>query len=175
MLAGSSSKDGWLGTFYCGSLWWGKSFNAGVGNGVLPGILGTTSFWAGIWCVAFGFLAVSGMRAMAWFGKFAVFTVDCFRSMDDIFNMTVVASHTGGNPLVSPIVGKPWTFALGFMVSVGHLSLAGTMTGDFVRWTKNAKQAWAVTGIAFPVCNLVTLMIGAIYTAVAGKLDFFFG
>jgi cytosine permease len=49
------------------------------------------------------------------------------------------------------------------------------MTGDFVRWTKNAKQAWGVTAIAFPVCNLVTLMIGAIYTAVAGKLDFFFG
>ena len=49
------------------------------------------------------------------------------------------------------------------------------MTGDFVRWTRNAKQAWAVTGVAFPVCNMVTLLIGGIYTAVAGHLDFFFG
>jgi cytosine permease len=49
------------------------------------------------------------------------------------------------------------------------------MTGDFVRWNKNPKQAWAVTAIAFPVCNLITLLIGALYTAVAGELDFFFG
>jgi cytosine permease len=49
------------------------------------------------------------------------------------------------------------------------------MTGDFVRWNKNSKQAWGVTAIAFPICNLITLLIGAIYTAVAGQLDFFFG
>jgi cytosine permease len=49
------------------------------------------------------------------------------------------------------------------------------MTGDFVRWTKTAKQAWAVTLVAFPVCNLMMLMVGGIFTAVAGKLDFYFG
>jgi cytosine permease len=175
LVAGWFIFQGWLAADLTVGLYGGKSFNAGVGNGVLPGILGTTSFWAGIWCVAFGFLAVSGMRAMAWFGKFAVFTVAALEVWMIYSILTVVASHTGGNPLVSPIVGKPWTFALGFTASVGTFIVSSTMTGDFVRWTKNAKQAWAVTGIAFPVCNLVTLMIGAIYTAVAGKLDFFFG
>jgi cytosine permease len=49
------------------------------------------------------------------------------------------------------------------------------MTADFTRWTKSPKQAWAVTAVAFPVCNLLMLMVGGIYTAVAGQLDFFFG
>jgi cytosine permease len=175
LVAGWFIFQGWLAGDLTVGLYGGKSFNAGVGKGILPGILDTTSFWAGIWCVAFGFLAVSGMRAMAWFGKFAVFTVAALEVWMIYSILTVVASHTGGNPLVSPIVGKPWTFALGFTASVGTFIVSSTMTGDFVRWTKNAKQAWGVTAIAFPVCNLVTLMIGAIYTAVAGKLDFFFG
>src|SRR5919197_895932 len=135
LVAGWFIFQGWLAGDLTVGLYGGKSFNAGVGKGILPGILDTTSFWAGIWCVAFGFLAGSGMRAMAWFGKFAVFTVAAL---------------------------EVWM-------------IYSILTGDFVRWTKNAKQAWGVTAIASPVCNLVTLMIGAIYTAVAGKLDFFFG
>lgn len=175
LVAGWFIFQGWLAADLTVGLYGGKSFNAGVGKGILPGILGTTSFWAVVWTITFGFLAVSGMRAMAWFGKFAVFTVAALEVWMIYSILTVVASHTGGNPLISPIVGKPWTFALGFTASVGTFIVSSTMTGDFVRWTKNAKQAWAVTGIAFPVCNLITLMIGAIYTAVAGKLDFFFG
>jgi hypothetical protein len=73
---------------------WRQSFNAGVGKGILPGFLGTTSFWAGIWCVAFGFLAVSGMRAMAWFGKFAVFTVTALEVWMIYSILTVVSDHT---------------------------------------------------------------------------------
>jgi cytosine permease len=175
LVAGWFVFQGWLAGDLTVGLYGGKSFNAGVGNGVLPGILGTTSFWSGLWCIAFGFLAVSGMRTMAWFGKFAVFSVATLEAWMIYSILTIVASHTGGNPLISPILGKPWTFALGFTASVGTFIVSSTMTGDFVRWTKNAKQAWAVTGIAFPVCNLVTLMIGAMYTAVAGKLDYFFG
>jgi len=64
--------QGWLAGDLTVGLYDGKSFNVGVGNGALPGILDTTSFWAGLWCIAFGFLVVSGMRTMAWFGKFAV-------------------------------------------------------------------------------------------------------
>lgn len=167
--------QGWLAGDLTVGLYGGKSFNAGVGNGFLPGILGTTSFWAFVWTITFGFLAVSGMRAMALFGKFAVFTVAALEAWMIYSILTVVASNTGGNPLVSPVVGTHWTFALGFTASVGTFIVSSTMTGDFVRWTKNPKQAWAVTGIAFPVCNMITLLIGAIYTAVAGKLDFFFG
>src|SRR5919107_5511954 len=167
--------QGWLAADLTVGLYGGKSFSAGEGSGVLPGIFGTTSFWAIIWTVTFGFLAVSGMKAMAWFGKIAVFTVAALEVWMIYSILTVIASDTGGNPWVSPVVGQEWTFALGFTASVGTFIVSSTMTGDFVRWNKNSKQAWAVTAIAFPICNLITLLIGAIYTAVAGQLDFFFG
>jgi cytosine permease len=49
------------------------------------------------------------------------------------------------------------------------------MTSDFTRWTRGAKQSWGVTMVAFPIANLLMLMTGAIFTAVAGELDFYFG
>jgi cytosine permease len=167
--------QGWLAADLTVGLYGGKSFSAGEGSGALPGILGTTSFWAIVWTIAFGFLAVSGMKAMAWFGKIAVFTVAALEVWMIYSILVVVASNTGGNPWASTVVGQQWTFALGFTASVGTFIVSSTMTGDFVRWNRTPKQAWGVTAIAFPVCNLITLLIGAFYTAVAGELDFFFG
>ena len=175
LVAGWFVFQAWLAADLTVGLYGGTSFNAGVGRGILPGILGTTSFWAGVWAIVFGLFAVYGMGAMAWLGKFAVFSVVALEVWMIYSILTGVAIHTGGNPFVSPVVGKHWTFALGFTASVGTFIVSSTMTGDFVRWTRNAKQAWAVTGVAFPVCNMVTLLIGGIYTAVAGHLDFFFG
>nr|MDQ3719040.1 cytosine permease [Thermoproteota archaeon] len=71
--------------------------------------------------------------------------------------------------------GEPWAFGLGVTASMGTFIVSATMTGDFSRWTKSTKQAWGVTGVAFLVGNLLMLMVGGIFTAVAGKLDFFFG
>jgi len=175
LVAGWFVFQAWLAADLTVGLYGGTSFNAGVGRGILPGILGTTSFWAGVWAIVFGLFAVYGMGAMAWLGKFAVFSVVALEVWMIYSILTGVAIHTGGNPFVSPVFGKHWTFALGFTASVGTFIVSSTMTGDFVRWTRNAKQAWAVTGVAFPVCNMVTLLIGGIYTAVAGHLDFFFG
>jgi cytosine permease len=175
LVAGWFVFQAWLAADLTVGLYGGKSFNAGHGSGVLPGILGTTSFWAGLWAIVFGLFAVYGMNAMASLGKFAVFAVAALEVWMIYSILVVVATHTGGNPLVSPVVGKHWTFALGFTASVGTFIVSSTMTGDFVRWTKSPKQAWAVTGVAFPVCNMITLLIGGIYTAVAGHLDFFFG
>jgi len=175
LVTGWFAFQGWLAGDLMVGLYGGKSFNAGTGNGLLPGILGTTAFWGAIWTATFGIFAVYGIRAMAWMGRFAVVAVTALAIWMIYSILTVVAAGTGGNPLSSHVVGHPWTFALGFTASIGTFIVSSTMTGDFTRWTKNTKQAWGVTAVAFPVCNLLMLMIGGIFTAVAGKLDFFFG
>jgi cytosine permease len=179
LVAGWFAFQAWLAADLMVGLYGGLSFNAGSGSEhvghILPGILGTTAFWAGVWAITFGLFAVYGIRAMAWLGRFAVVSVTVLAGWMIYSILSVVASGTGGNPFVSPIVGQPWTFALGFTSSIGTFIVSSTMTGDFTRWTKNPKQAWAVTAVAFPICNLLMLMVGAIFTAVAGKLDFFFG
>lgn len=175
LVTGWFAFQAWLAADLQVGLYGGKSFNAGEGSGILPGILGTTGFWAGVWAVTFGIFAVYGIRAMAWMGRFAVASVTILAGWMIYSILNVVASETGGNPLSSAVVGEPWTFALGFTASVGTFVVSATMTGDFCRWTKSTKQAWAVTAVAFPICNLLMLMVGGIFTAVAGKLDFFFG
>lgn len=175
LVAGWFAFQAWLAADLMVGLYGGESFNAGTGRGILPGILGTTAFWAGVWAITFGLFAVYGIKAVAWMGRFAVVSVT-FLAIWMIYSiLNVVAAGTGGNPWVSPIVGEPWTFALGFTSSIGTFIVSSTMTGDFTRWTRNPKQAWAVTAVAFPICNLLMLMVGGIFTAVAGKLDFFFG
>jgi cytosine permease len=119
--------------------------------------------------------AVYGIRAMAWMGRFAVVSVTILAGWMIYSILSVVAAETGGNPLSSSIVGEPWTLGLGITASIGTFVVSATMTGDFCRWTKNPRQAWAVTAVAFPVGNLLMLMVGGLYTAVAGELDFFFG
>lgn len=175
LVTGWFAFQGWLAGDLTVGLYGGESFNAGTGSGILPGFLGTTSFWAGLWTLTFGLFAVYGLRAMAFMGWFAVLSVTVLAGWMIYSITTVVASETGGNPFSAPVVGQPWTFALGFTSSVGTFIVSATMTGDFVRWTKNTKQAWGVTAVAFPVCNLLMLMVGGIFTAVAGELDFFFG
>jgi cytosine permease len=179
LVAGWFAFQAWLAADLMVGLYGGQSFNAGSGSEhvghILPGILGETAFWAGVWAITFGLFALYGIRAMAWMGRFAVVSVTILAGWMIYSILNVVASGTGGNPFVSPVVGEPWTFALGFTSSIGTFIVSSTMTGDFTRWTKSTKQAWAVTAVAFPVCNLLMLMIGGIYTAVAGKLDFFFG
>jgi cytosine permease len=175
LVTGWFAFQAWLAADLMVGLYGGQSFNAGTGSGILPGILGTTGFWGGVFAIVFGLLAVFGMKAMAWMGRLAVVAVTVLAGWMIYSILNVVASGTGGNPFSSPAVGEPWTFALGFTASIGTFIVSSTMTGDFTRWTKNTKQAWAVTAVAFPCCNLLMLMVGGIFTAVAGKLDFFFG
>lgn len=175
LVTGWYAFQAWLAADLMIGLYGGHSFNAGTGSGILTGIFGTTGFWAGVFALVFGMMALYGMRIMAYMSYFAVGSVTILTGWMLYTILTVISANTGGNPWSSHIVGEPWSFALGFTASIGTFIVSSTMTGDFVRWTKTAKQAWAVTLVAFPVCNLMMLMVGGIFTAVAGKLDFYFG
>ena len=175
LVTGWYAFQAWLAADLMVGLYGGQSFTAGTGSGILPGILGTTGFWAGVFAIVFGMFAVYGIRAMVWMGRFVVISVTLLSGWMIYSILNVVAVETGGNWLSSQPIAEPWTFALGFSASAGTFIVGSTMTGDFTRWTRNARQAWGVTGIAFPVANLLMLITGGIFTAVAGKLDFYFG
>jgi cytosine permease len=176
LVTGWYAFQAWLAADLMVGLYGGQSFNAGIGNGALgDGIFATTGFWAGVFAIVFGMFAVYGIRAMAWMGRFAVASVTVLAGWMIYSILNVVAVETSGNWLSSSPIGEPWTFALGFTASVGTFIVSATMTSDFTRWTRGAKQSWGVTMVAFPIANLLMLMTGAIFTAVAGELDFYFG
>ena len=175
LVTGWFAFQAWLAADLMIGLYGGESFLAGTGNGALPGFFGTTAPWAGIFAIVFGLIAVYGIRAMAWMGRAAVICVTALALWMIYSMLTIVAVETGGNPWSSPPVGEPWTFALGVSASIGTFVVSATMTGDFSRWTRSVKQAWGINAVAFPVANHLMLFVGAIFTAVAGQLDFFFG
>lgn len=175
LVTGWFAFQAWLAADLMVGLYGGESFLAGTGSGVLPGILGTTGLWAGIFAIIFGFIAVYGIRTMAWMGRAAVVCVTALAIWMIYSLSTIVATETGGNPWSSAPSGEPMTFALGITASIGTFVVSATMTGDFSRWTKSVKQAWGINAVAFPIANHLMLFIGAFYTAIAGQLDFFFG
>jgi len=175
LVTGWFAFQAWLAADLMIGLYGGESFLAGTGNGALPGFFGTTAPWAGIFAIVFGLIAVYGIRAMAWMGRAAVICVTALALWMIYSMLTIVAVETGGDPWSSAPVGEPWTFALGVSASIGTFVVSATMTGDFSRWTRSVKQAWGINAVAFPVANHLMLFVGAIFTAVAGQLDFFFG
>jgi cytosine permease len=175
LVTGWFAFQAWLAADLMIGLYGGESFLAGTGSGVLPGILGTTGLWAGIFALIFGFIAVYGIRTMAWMGRAAVICVTALAIWMIYSLSTIVATETGGNPWSSAPSGEPMSFALGITASIGTFVVSATMTGDFSRWTKSVKQAWGINAVAFPIANHLMLFIGAFYTAIAGQLDFFFG
>jgi cytosine permease len=175
LVTGWFAFQAWLAADLMVGLYGGESFLAGTGSGVLPGILGTTGLWAGIFAIIFGFIAVYGIRTMAWMGRAAVICVTGLAIWMIYSLSTIVATETGGNAWSAAPTGEPWTFALGVTASIGTFVVSATMTGDFSRWTKSVKQAWGINAVAFPIANHLMLFIGAFYTAIAGQLDFFFG
>lgn len=107
LVAGWFAFQAWLAADLMIGLYGSQSFNAGTGSGVLPGILGTTGFWAGIFAILFGLFAVYGIKAVAWMGKFAVVSVTLLAAWMIYSIVSISASGTGGNPgfhllLVSP-------------------------------------------------------------------------
>jgi cytosine permease len=77
----------------------------------------------------------------------------------------VSAAHGGG---FSGYRGDPaHSIALGAGVTLVFALFAdsGTMTADFTRWAKNTRHAWIATASAFPVANLVAMIVGGIVAA----------
>jgi len=175
LVTGWFAFQAWLAADLMVGLYGGESFNSGTGNGFLAGIFGTTGIWAGIFAVVFGLFAVYGIRALVWMGRFVVISITVLVGWMIYSTLNIIAPQTGGSWTSSLPIAEPWTFALGFSASAGTFIVSATMTGDFTRWTSKPKQAWGVTAAAFPGPNLLMLMAGGLFTAVTGRLDFYFG
>lgn len=67
------------------------------------------------------------------------------------------------------------TLGVGVTLVFALFADSGTMTADFTRWAKNSKHAWIATLTAFPVGNLVAMLIGGVIAAAAAGSGDVFG
>lgn len=70
-----------------------------------------------------------------------------------------VLSYAGTQPAL------PMSFGVGLTIVVALFIDAGTVTADFNRWAVDRKSSLIATACAFPVANLVAMLVGGVMTA----------
>lgn len=121
--------------------------------------------------VLFTAITLMGIRALSVIGMISV-------PLFVVLGVYAAASAISGGSAVWSYQGDPSaSLALGVGVTLVFALFAdsGTMTADFTRWSKDRRQAWIATSAAFPVSNLVAMVVGGTVAAAAGGAGDVFG
>src|SRR4030088_3245871 len=98
-------------------------------------------------------LTIIGAVSVPLFLVLGVFAAaDASRSGTNFWSYAGDSSHS-----IALGVGVTLVFAL--------FADSGTMTADFTRWAKNTRHAWIATASAFPVANLIAMVVGGVVAA----------
>lgn len=76
-----------------------------------------------------------------------------------------IMTYPGNNGVASMSMGVGLTVVIALFID------AGTVTADFNRWAKDAKSSIVATASAFPVANLVAMLVGGVMTAALAVPD----
>ncbi|MEU4895145.1 cytosine permease [Streptomyces sp. NPDC044780] len=156
---GATLVSGFLATVVIG--WF--AFQVGLTGSTLHAALGwpvpATVLLAGVLYVA---LAYAGIRALAVIGWIAA----PLYVVLGIVAIVLALRETSVSDVLSYDGQAPAGGALAFgacvtMVIAGFID-SGTMTADFTRWSKNGREAVLASLTAFPLANLVALIVGAV-------------
>ncbi|WP_382306861.1 cytosine permease [Herbiconiux sp. UC225_62] len=120
--------------------------------------------------VLFTLFTLLGIRALSIIGMISVplfLVIGVFSAVQATAGGVDVWAYQGDSTVSIALgVGVTLVFAL--------FADSGTMTADFTRWAKNSKHAWIATATAFPIGNLVAMLIGGVIAAAtAGTGDVF--
>jgi cytosine permease len=110
--------------------------------------------------VLFTAVTLLGIRALSIIGAISVplfLVLGVFAAVAASSGGADVLGYTGQSQPIALGVGVTLVFAL--------FADSGTMTADFTRWAKNPRHAWIATASAFPVANLIAMLVGGVVAA----------
>jgi cytosine permease len=116
-------------------------------------------------------LTLLGIKALSIIGIISVplfLILGLYSAVEAVGNGNAVMSYAG-NP------NSPLAFWVGVTLVFALFADSGTMTSDFTRWAKNRKHALIATSAAFPVSNLIAMIVGGVIAAatLSGSGDVF--
>lgn len=122
---------------------------------------------AGLLYIAITFVGVKGLHWIGLvsvplfivLGLFVAFHSASTTTLDAIF------AYPGNNGIATMSMGAGLTVVIALFID------AGTVTADFNRWAKDGKHSFIATFSAFPVANLVAMLVGGIMTAALAVPD----
>jgi cytosine permease len=110
-------------------------------------------------------LTLLGIKALSLIGMISapLFVIlGLYAAYEAIHNGGTVWNYAGD-------ASQPLALGVAITLVFALFADSGTMTADFTRWAKNKKHAWLATFAAFPVANLIAMIIGG--TVAAAKLN----
>lgn len=146
------------------------AFQAWVVADIFKAAYGVDPF---LWALGFGilfFITTFSHRYMVWL-RYAAVPIIALLAAYLVFGIIIPAGSAAWS--AAPTTPQPFSVGVGIALSVFIVS--GTMTADIVRFCRTSSHALWVTALAFFVGNSGSLIIGALATAGAAKLDMYFG
>ena len=164
---GAKIVAGFLATVVIG--WF--AFQTGLTGATLHTSLGwnTTLFalvagvlYIGITFIGIRALTVIGLIAGPLFIALGIVAVVIATRTDGIASIT---SYQGAS------TGAVLSMGAAITVVVAGFVDSGTMTADFTRWSRTGKQAVVATFSAFPIANMIAMVVGGIIVAAGAAVD----
>jgi cytosine permease len=78
-------------------------------------------------------------------------------------NWQAIVNYGGNNGKVTMSMGSGLTVVIALFID------AGTVTADFNRWARNSRDSLIATICAFPLSNVIAMLIGGVMTAALAK------
>jgi len=165
---GAPIAAGFLSTVVIG--WF--AFQTGLTGATLHTSLGWSEGWmillAGVLYIAVTFI---GIRALTVIGLVAA---PMFLVLGGV--ALVIASRQGGLAGVTSYAGgapDAGVLSVGAAITIVIAGFAdsGTMTADFTRWSRTGREAVAATFTAFPLANVISLVVGGIIVAAGAAVS----
>ena len=163
--------SGFLATLVIG--WF--AFQTGLTGQTLQTSFGANAFLmtliAGVLYIAVTFVGIRALAILGWvsaplfvvLAAVAIFLVTRENGLGGVF------SHTP-EPGVAGAAGA-LTFGAVVSVTIAGFVDSGTMTADFTRWSKNGRQGALAAFFAFPVANMISMLVGGVIVAAGASGD----
>lgn len=163
--------SGFLATLVIG--WF--AFQTGLTGQTLQTSFGANAFLmtliAGVLYIAVTFVGIRALAVLGWvsaplfvvLAAVAIFLVTRENGLADVFSYTP-------EPGVAGAAGA-LTFGAVVSVTIAGFVDSGTMTADFTRWSKNGREGALAAFFAFPVANMISMLIGGVIVAAGASSD----
>ena len=120
---------------------------------------------AGVLYIAVTFIGIRALAILGWvsaplfviMAAVAIFVVTRENGLGDVFGYTP-------DPNVAGAAGA-LTFGAVVSVTIAGFIDSGTMTADFTRWSKDGRQGALAAFVAFPIANMVSMLVGGVIVA----------
>ena len=119
---------------------------------------------AGILYIGITFVGIRALAILGWvsaplfvvLAAVAIFLVTKENGLGDVFSYTPKSSVGGAGAL---------TFGAVISATIAGFADSGTMTADFTRWAKDGRQGALAAFFAFPVANMISMLVGGVIVA----------